>query len=194
MKHNDKITFAEFHQKLLKYCSNGAHCSAEEKDIRLRFEQLIVQRDACLGQLVKKREDEMVCNEDISDTEHQLAELVKRLESIEKKCNVLSLEQLSIDAEERPAKQLSRQDAVEPIVADNTNLLNEQMLNRFLRKYCNIYVQFTNCDDTIRVFSLADNQFYEINLKGKNESELSEEIWSSFAASSVHLNAWESML
>ncbi|XP_053669237.1 uncharacterized protein LOC128719634 [Anopheles marshallii] len=194
MKHSEKITFAEFHQKLLKYCSNGAHCAAEEKDIRSRFEQLIAQRDECLGQLIKMREAEMVCNEDISDTEHQLAELVKRLESIEKKCNVLTLEQLSIDVEERPAKQLSQQDAVEPTLADNTNQLNEQMLNRFLRKYCNIYVQFTNCDDAIRVFSLADNQFYEINLKGNNVSDLREELWSSFAACSVHLNAWESML
>uniref|UniRef100_A0A182RBU3 Uncharacterized protein n=1 Tax=Anopheles funestus TaxID=62324 RepID=A0A182RBU3_ANOFN len=194
MNQNEKLTFAEFHQKLLKYCSNGARYSAQENDILSRFEKLIEQRDACLVQLIIKREAELVCSEDISDTEHQLAELVERLESIEKKCKLLTLEQQLNDAEERPDKQLPQQEALEPTVDSTSNELNEQTLNRFLRKFCNIYAQFNSCVDTIRAFSLADNQFFEFNLKHKNVSELREQIWSSFASSSVHLDSWENML
>ncbi|XP_049285395.1 uncharacterized protein LOC125764828 isoform X1 [Anopheles funestus] len=194
MNQNEKLTFAEFHQKLLKYCSNGARYSAQENDILSRFEKLIVQRDACLAQLIIRREAEMVCSEDISDTEHQLAELVERLESIEKKCKLLTLEQQLNDAEERPDKQLPQQEVLEPTVDSASNELNEQTLNRFLRKFCNIYAQFNSCVDIIRAFSLADNQFFEFNLKDKNVSELREQIWSSFASSSVHLDSWENML
>ncbi|XP_049285396.1 uncharacterized protein LOC125764828 isoform X2 [Anopheles funestus] len=126
MNQNEKLTFAEFHQKLLKYCSNGARYSAQENDILSRFEKLIVQRDACLAQLIIRREAEMVCSEDISDTEHQLAELVERLESIEKKCKLLTLEQQLNDAEERPDKQLPQQEVLEPTVDSASNELNEQ--------------------------------------------------------------------
>ncbi|XP_035890707.1 uncharacterized protein LOC118502541 [Anopheles stephensi] len=194
MNEQEKLSFAAFSQKLLKYCSNSAHCSVQEKEIVTRFEKLIAQRDECLAHLVKRKEEDLVCTEDISDMEHQLVEAVEFLESIEKKCNLLSLEQLSIDGEERPIKEDAQQHASEPAVEESSYRSNEQLLNRFLRKYCNLYVKFNSNAETIGVLSLADHQYKEFDLKDSNVSELRDQIWSCFAASSVLLNSWEQLL
>uniref|UniRef100_A0A182VQB4 Uncharacterized protein n=1 Tax=Anopheles minimus TaxID=112268 RepID=A0A182VQB4_9DIPT len=126
MNASERVSLVEFHQQLLNYCIQGAGCTVQEKDFLSRLEKLIVQRDACLAQMIKKKESERMCSEDISDLEHQHAELVERMESIEKKCKLLALEQLSIDDEERPAKQLTRPDALQSAVANNSDQLNEK--------------------------------------------------------------------
>ncbi|XP_050072006.1 uncharacterized protein LOC126559874 [Anopheles maculipalpis] len=194
MNEQEKLTFAAFSQKLLKYCSNSAHCSVQEKEIVTRFEALIAQRDTCLAHLVKRKEEDLLCTEDISEMEHQLVEAVEFLESMEKRCNLLTLEQLSIDGEERADKELAQQDASEPSVEESSYQFNVQLLNRFLRKYCNLYVKFSSNVDAIRVLSLADHQYKEFDLKDSNVSALKEQLWSCFAASSVHLNSWEQLL
>uniref|UniRef100_A0A182LWM6 Uncharacterized protein n=1 Tax=Anopheles culicifacies TaxID=139723 RepID=A0A182LWM6_9DIPT len=126
MSTNQKLSLVEFQKKLSKYCSSGADCAVQEEDLLSRLEKLIVQRDDCLAQMIKKKEAETACSEDISGLEHQLAELVELLENTEKKCNLLALEQVSIDAEERPARQTTQQDTLQPALIHSSNELNEQ--------------------------------------------------------------------
>nr|XP_040223523.2 uncharacterized protein LOC120949942 [Anopheles coluzzii] len=194
MDQNGKLSFAEFNQKLLKYISNSVHCDAQEKDIISRFKKLVEQRDACLAQLHKKKELELVYSEDIKGLQQQHAKAVEVLEGIEKKCNLLALEQLSIDGTQLPVKESTEQNKPQGST-DPSHQMNEMLLNRFLRKYCNLYVQFNASSSGIRVLSLADNQYYEFCLNDTtNVAELREHIWSNLAASSGHLNSWESLL
>uniref|UniRef100_A0A182N6X7 Kinetochore protein SPC25 n=1 Tax=Anopheles dirus TaxID=7168 RepID=A0A182N6X7_9DIPT len=194
MERNLKISLAEFNQKLLKYCTNGAHCSTQEKELVARFEKLITQRDTILAQLHKEKEAGLACADYIVDLQHQHEEAQELLDNLEKKCNLLAMEQMSLETVEQPGEA-----AVDAVGSENTaagpsTKLTEKVLNRFLGKYCNLFVRFSDSSNGIRILSLTDNRYYEFCLNESNVTQLREDIWANLAASSVHLNAWDELL
>uniref|UniRef100_A0A182QXX6 Kinetochore protein SPC25 n=1 Tax=Anopheles farauti TaxID=69004 RepID=A0A182QXX6_9DIPT len=193
MDRNESLSLAKFNQKLLKYCTNAAKCYTQEKELVSRFEKLITKRDTFLAQLIKDKEADMACAEQIVDLQHQHEEAQELLDNFEKKCNLLALEQMSLENVERPDKDVIEGTKHEDTVTNTSAILTEKLLNRFLAKYCNLFVQFSDSCDGVRVLSLTDNRYYEFSLNNST-SQLREDIWANLAASSSHLNIWENLL
>ncbi|XP_053670971.1 uncharacterized protein LOC128721261 [Anopheles nili] len=195
MNQNKKLSFAEFSRKLLKYTANGIECATQEKEIVSCFERIITQRDECLTRLMKDKETYSLWSEDIEDLNHQREEVLEMLETVEKKCNLLKLEQAPFDAKpltnETVSENSSSSTEANASTAEETD---EQFLKKMLRKYCNLYLQFDDESNELRVLSLSDNLYYEFPLNETANAESREQIWSTLGASSLHLDTWENLL
>uniref|UniRef100_A0AAG5CUG7 Uncharacterized protein n=1 Tax=Anopheles atroparvus TaxID=41427 RepID=A0AAG5CUG7_ANOAO len=190
MDRNEKLSLADFNRKLRKYCTSAVACAAKEKECVSRLETIIAQRDACIAHLAKERERDMLLSEEIEDLQHQREDALEFFQMVEKRYQKYAAE-LSLNAG-RSIEKEAASDKMDDNVDDESPA--EQAFRRILRKYCNLYVQFNKRSNIVRVLSLEDNSYFEIDLSESVSTEMMANTWSKVGSSSVHLSSWEKLL
>ncbi|XP_058115811.1 uncharacterized protein LOC131288497 [Anopheles ziemanni] len=189
MEQNSHLSLASFSRKLRKYCTNAAECAVKEKECVSRLETIITQRDACLVHLAEQKDKHSLLCEELEDLQNQREDALEFYHNAEKRYQKYAVV-LSSQTAESDGKSAAP-DKMEVKVDDECP--DEQLLKRFLRKYCNLYVQFNKRPNVVRVLSLEDNRYFEIDLNRSKCNDLVK-IWSNIGSSSLHLSTWEELI